>query len=96
MMNPNPILDVLRAKMAEQPLVKKYANTVTTAVAAVVAVLWTVISVGVNLPDQVVVGGLVLASLGTVVGVKFTPNGVTDKQIDELEAYTRRNVPRGE
>ncbi|AEV51877.1 hypothetical protein [Prescottella equi] len=95
-MNPNPILDVLRAKMAEQPLVKKYANTVTTAVAAVVAVLWTVISVGVNLPDQVVVGGLVLASLGTVVGVKFTPNGVTDKQIDELEAYTRRNVPRGE
>lgn len=95
-MNPNPILEVLRAKMAEQPLVKKYANTVTTAVAAVVAVLWTVISIGVNLPDQVVVGGLVLASLGTVVGVKFTPNGVTDKQIDELEAYTRRNVPRGE
>lgn len=95
-MTPNPILDVLRAKMAEQPLVKKYANTVTTAVAAVVAVLWTVISVGGNLPDQVVVGGLVLASLGTVVGVKFTPNGVTDKQIDELEAYTRRNVPRGE
>ncbi|ASN72802.1 putative holin [uncultured Caudovirales phage] len=95
-MNPNPILDVLRAKMAEQPLVKKYANTVATAVAAVVAVLWTVISVGVNLPDQVVVGGLLLASLGTVVGVKFTPNGVTDKQIDELEAYTRRNVPRGE
>lgn len=95
-MNPNPILEVLRAKMAEQPLVKKYANTVTTAVAAVVAVLWTVISVGVNLPDQVVVGGLVLASLGTVVGVKFTPNGVTDKQIDELEAYTRRNVPKGE
>lgn len=95
-MNPNPILDVLRAKMAEQPLVKKYANTVTTAVAAVVALLWTVISIGVNLPEQVVVGGLVLASLGTVVGVKFTPNGVTDKQIDELEAYARRNVPRGE
>ncbi|NKR57491.1 hypothetical protein GS474_16140 [Rhodococcus hoagii] len=90
-MNPNPILDVLRAKMAEQPLVKKYANTVTTAVGLVVALLWAVISAGVNVPESVTTGVLVLISLATVVGVKFTPNGVTDKQIDELEQYVGRH-----
>lgn len=94
-MNQNPILDVLRARMAEQPLVKKYANTVTTAAGLVVALLWAVISAGVSLPDQVVVGGLLLASLGTVVGVKFTPNGVTERQIDELEQYVGRHRAEG-
>ncbi|WP_064059231.1 hypothetical protein [Prescottella equi] len=90
-MNPNPILDVLRAKMAEQPLVKKYANTVTTAVGLVIALLWAVISAGVDVPEGVTSGVLVLISLLTVVGVKFTPNGVTDKQIDELEQYVGRH-----
>ncbi|MBM4518332.1 hypothetical protein GS491_22680 [Rhodococcus hoagii] len=90
-MNPNPILDVLRAKMAEQPLVKKYANTVTTAVGLVIALLWAVISAGVDVPEGVTSGVLVLISLLTVVGVKFTPNGVTDKQIAELEQYVGRH-----
>ncbi|MCA1009007.1 hypothetical protein LCL87_25125 [Rhodococcus hoagii] len=94
-MNPNPILDVLRAKMAEQPLVKKYANTVTTAVGLVVALLWAVLSAGVNVPEGVTSGVLVLISLLTVVGVKFTPNGVTDKQIDELEQYVGRHRAEG-
>ena len=32
-------------------------------------------------------GVLVLVSLGTVVGVKLTPNGVTEKQVAEIEDY---------
>lgn len=95
-MNPNPILEVLRAKMAEQPLVKKYANTATTGVGVLVGTLWMAINAGVDLPEQVTTTGLAIIGIGTLIGVKFTPNGVTDKQIDELEAYTRRNVPRGE
>ncbi|MGW2095787.1 hypothetical protein [Promicromonospora sukumoe] len=94
-MNPNPILDVLRAKMAEQPLVKKYANTVTTAAGLVVALLWAVVSAGVNVPEGVTTGVLVLISLATVVGVKFTPNGVTERQIDELEQYVGRHRAEG-
>lgn len=90
-MNPNPILEVLRAKMAEQPLVKKYANTVTTAVGLAIALLWAVISAGVDVPEGITSSVLVLISLLTVVGVKFTPNGVTDKQIDELEQYVGRH-----
>jgi len=86
-MNPNLIVEVLRAKMAEQPLVRKYANTATTAVGLVVALLWTVISAGVDAPANVTTAVLLLVSFGTVVGVKFTPNGVTDKQIAELEQY---------
>ncbi|RVW06217.1 hypothetical protein [Rhodococcus spongiicola] len=88
-MNTNLIGEILRAKLAEQPLVKRYANTVTTALAAVVAVLWTVLSVGIDVPSGAAQGVMVLISLGAVVGVKFTPNGVTDKQIDELEKYAR-------
>lgn len=88
-MNPNVIGDLLRDKLAEQPIVKRYANTATTAVGLVVALLWAVIAAGVDVPESVATGVLVLISLATVVGVKFTPNGVTEKQIDELEKYAQ-------
>jgi len=38
-MNSNLITEVLQAKMADQPLVRKYASTATTAVGLVVALL---------------------------------------------------------
>ena len=87
----NPNLDILgnilRDKVAEQPLVKRYANTVTTAIGAVVAVVWTLISLDVELPAQVGQGVLVIIAVFTVVGVKLTPNGVTEKQVEEIEDY---------
>ncbi|MFC9514399.1 hypothetical protein ACFTSD_01570 [Nocardiaceae bacterium NPDC056970] len=94
-MNPSPVLDILRAKMAEQPLVRKYANTATATVGLVVALMWAVLSMGVEVPPTVTTGVLVFVSLGTVVGVKFTPNGVTDKQIDELEQCVGRHRTEG-
>ena len=78
---------ILRDKLAEQPLIKKYANTVTTAVGALVAVVWTLVSLGVELPAQVGQGVLVLIAILTTVGVKLTPNGVTEKQVAEIEDY---------
>lgn len=42
-----------------------------------------------DVPQNVATGLLVLIYLGTVIGVKFTPNGVTDKQIGEIERYAK-------
>jgi hypothetical protein len=82
---------ILRDKLAEQPLIKKYANTVTTAVGALVAVVWTLVSLGVELPAQVGQGVLVLIAILTTVGVKLTPNGVTEKQVEEIEDYVGKH-----
>ncbi|MBM4482232.1 hypothetical protein GS443_11650 [Rhodococcus hoagii] len=90
------VTEVLRAKLAEQPIVKRYANTVTTAIGVLVGALWLAIDAGVELPPQVSTVGLAIIGLGTLVGVKFTPNGVTEKQIAEIEEYAAGNVPRGE
>lgn len=83
--------NILREKLAEQPLVKKYANTVTTAVGALVAVVWTLVSLDVELPAQVGQGVLVLIAILTTVGVKLTPNGVTEKQVAEIEDYVGKH-----
>lgn len=95
----NPNLDILgnilRDKVAEQPIVKRYANTVTTAIGAVVAVVWTLISLGVELPAQVGQGVLVIIAVFTVVGVKLTPNGVTEKQVEEIEDYVGQHRADG-
>lgn len=39
-------------------------------------------------------GVLLLVSALTMVGVKFTPNGVTEKQVDEIEEYVGRHRSR--
>lgn len=90
-MNTDLIGNLLREKLEQQPLVKKYANTVTTAVGALIAVVWTLISSGIEVPAQLSQGVLVLISLLTVVGVKLTPNGVTEKQVEELTDYVGKH-----
>ena len=90
-MNTDLIGDLLREKLEQQPLVKKYANTVTTAVGALIAVVWTLVSAGIEVPEQLSQGVLVLISLLTVVGVKLTPNGVTEKQVEELTDYVGKH-----
>jgi len=90
-MNTDLIGNLLREKLEQQPLVKKYANTVTTAVGALIAVVWTLVSTGIEVPEQLSQGVLVLISLLTVVGVKLTPNGVTEKQVEELTDYVGKH-----
>lgn len=85
------LVDVLRAKLDAQPWYRTYANTVTTLVTLAVNALWLLVSLGVDV-DPTVIGGVASAiqALG-VVGVKLTPNGVTRRQIDDLEAYVGRH-----
>lgn len=90
-MNLDMLGNILRDQMAEQPLFKRYANTVTSAVGLLVAVVWTLISVGVDMPPGVMAGVLVLVSVFTTVGVKLTPNGVTERQVEEIQDYVGRH-----
>lgn len=86
-MNPDILGNLLRDQLHAQPIVKRYANTVTSAIGFLVAIVWALVSAGVDLPPGVTAGVLVLVSLGTVVGVKLTPNGVTERQVAEIEDY---------
>ncbi|MGC5249487.1 hypothetical protein ACPXB3_21485 [Gordonia sp. DT219] len=82
---------ILRDKLAEQPWWKKYANTVTTAITLGVNVLWVLVSLGVDI-DPTIIGGVAAAiqALG-VLGVKLTPNGVTERQIADIENYVGKH-----
>lgn len=85
------LTDLLRDKLAEQPWYRTYANTVVTILTLGVNVLWVLISVGVDV-DPTIIGTVAAAiqALG-VVGIKLTPNGVTDRQIGELTEYAGRH-----
>lgn len=91
-MNGHDLLaDLLRTQLDRQPWYRRVANTVTTAVAALVGVVFTAVAAGLELPADLVVGVLVLVQLAAVVGVKLTPNGITARQIDSLEEYAGRH-----
>ena len=85
------LAEVLRARLAEQPWYRRSANTVTALVTLGVNVLWVLASVGVDV-DPAVIGGVAAAIqvLG-VVGIRLTPNGVTERQIRDIEQYVGRH-----
>lgn len=85
------VTQILRDKLAEQPFYKKYANTVTSAVGLLVGAIWLLISTGVELPEDVTKGALIVIALLTTLGVYKTPNGVTEKQITEIEDYVGKH-----
>lgn len=85
------LADLLRYQLEQQPWYRKYANTVTAALTAMVGLVWTAISAGVEVPPELIAGGLVLLQFAGVVGIKATRNGVTQRQIDELEGYVGRH-----
>lgn len=85
------LADLLRSQLEQQPWYRKYANTVTAAVTALVGLLWTAVSAGVAVPPELIAGGLVLLQFAGVIGIKATRNGVTQRQIDELEGYVGRH-----
>lgn len=86
-MNPELIGDLLRPVLESQPWYRKFANTATSLVGLVIAIVWTALSTGINLPQQVVVGVLVAIAALTTVGVKNTRNGITERQLAEIERY---------
>lgn len=92
---PNPGLDALRELIAEQPLVKRYSNTVTSIAGLGVNVVWVLISLGVDVPEQTTIAVAVAIQVLATIGVRFTPNGVTEKQVAEIEEYVGRHRSEG-
>lgn len=88
---PFDLSQVLQQRLAEEPWWRRSANTVTTVVTLGVNVLWVLISLGVHV-DPAVIGAVAAAiqALG-VVGIKMTPNGVTERQIKEIEGYVGKH-----
>ncbi|MFC9786423.1 hypothetical protein [Rhodococcus sp. NPDC127528] len=81
--------DRLRTELDRQPWWRRVANTVTAAVGAIVSVAWMALSVGLDLPDAVMQWVPVGIAVLTVFGIKLTPNGVTQRQIEDLTAGGR-------
>ena len=91
MSDADDLTTILQDKLAQQPWWQTYANTVTTVITLGVNVLWVLISLGIDI-DPTVIGAVAAAIQGLgVVGVKLTPNGVTRRQIDDLETYVGRH-----
>lgn len=86
------LLEGARAQVAAQPLVKRYANTVTTAVGLAVAGIWYLTSVGVDVPEDVTKWVTAAIALLTLLGVMKTPNGTTTAQIDQLAKVAEKYV----
>lgn len=90
--DPQDPLRYLREIAARQPWFKKYSNTVTGSVGAAANIAWVLLSLGIDIPQQVaypVFGGLAVL---TALGLFKTPNGLPEKQVAELEeAYIGRH-----
>ncbi|RRQ26323.1 hypothetical protein DK926_18960 [Rhodococcus sp. Eu-32] len=87
----NAGLEALRDLVAEQPLVKRYSNTITSLVGLAINVIWVLVSLGVDVPEQTTVGVAVAIQVLATIGVRLTPNGVTEKQVAEIEEYVGRH-----
>ncbi|QFG13147.1 hypothetical protein SEA_STEAMEDHAMS_24 [Gordonia phage SteamedHams] len=91
MIEQQEVADVLQQKLEEQPWYRTVANTVVTLVTLGVNIVWVLIGLGVDVPTEVLIGVAgVIQALG-VIGVKFTPNGVTQRQIREIEQYVGKH-----
>ncbi|QGJ94491.1 hypothetical protein PBI_YARN_21 [Gordonia phage Yarn] len=91
MIEQQEVTDVLQQKLEEQPWYRTVANTVVTLVTLGVNIVWVLIGLGVDVPTEVLIGVAgVIQALG-VIGVKFTPNGVTQRQIREIEQYVGKH-----
>lgn len=85
------VIDVLQQKLQEQPWYRTVANTVVTLVTLGVNVVWILVGLGIDVPTEVLIGVAgAIQALG-VVGVKLTPNGVTERQIKEIEQYVGKH-----
>lgn len=90
--DPRDPLAPVRALYADQPWFKKISNTVTGGVGVVVQLAWLATTLGVDLPDEAEKWGFVVIALLTTLGIRQTPNGITEKQLHEIEeAYVGRH-----
>lgn len=80
------LIDELREQLERQPWYAKASNTVSTAVGVILLAIWMATSAGLEISADItrVVG--VIIGVATVLFVRKTPNGVTETEVQRLEA----------
>ena len=91
MTDQNVLKEILQDKLKSQPWYKTYVNTTIVVITLAVNVVWLLVSVGVDV-DPTVIGAVTGAiQAAGALGVKLAPNGVTPRQIKELETYVGKH-----
>lgn len=85
------IQEILVSKLKEQPWYKTYINTAITVLALGINVIWVLISLGVNIDPTILATVAAFIQAAGAVGVKFAANGVTPRQIKDIEDYVGRH-----
>lgn len=84
----------LRKKLEEQPWWKKNSNTVTTALGGLVTLLWWASTSGLHFPawGQAAMG--VILYIASVLGVKYTRNGLTASTVEMVTTEVEQTYGR--
>lgn len=85
------LVEILQEKKDEQPWYKTYVNSAISSVSLVANVLWALISAGMDVDPLIIIGVLAVIQFAGVMGIKLSTNGVTPKQIKELEDYVGKH-----
>lgn len=83
------LIEALRKQMEAQPWYKRFSNTVSTAVGAIVMVIWFLVSTGVDIPDQLTASVGAAIAIFTTLGVLKTPNGITPRGINQVKSVMK-------
>ncbi|SUE29613.1 Uncharacterised protein [Nocardia farcinica] len=84
--------DILRSAIENQPWWRKYANTVTQAYWVLIYLAWIAISLGIDLPAQVVWAVVAVLGFGNLMDIKSTKNGVTDSVAEQIKSNVEEYV----
>lgn len=84
----DPTWQAILEKYTNQTMLRKYANTATGALGAIIGLIWALASAGLEIPPDVTKWVFSAVAIATAVGLKFTPNGVTAKQLEEIRVLS--------
>ena len=79
------LVNEIRTQLERQPWYAKFSNTVTTAVGAVLTLIWLATTAGLEIPSDITKWVTAAIVALTVLGVLKTPNGVTKEQVAQLQ-----------
>jgi ABC-type glycerol-3-phosphate transport system permease component len=83
---PTDPLEPIKELLRKQPWYQRFSNTVTATVGSLVGLVWLGTSLGFEVPDDAQKWGFVVIAVLTTLGVYKTPNGLTNRQLNEIEA----------
>lgn len=78
---------MIRSEMEKQPKTRRFANTITVGLGALVTIAGQVLAFPLDIPDWGMWVILAITLLGTLFGVSKTKNGWSPSQVQRLETW---------